>query len=102
MTQHSNQIRTLITAGLYETNLLELLSLAKESFHQSPALYGTLISVFQLLIAEYNGQGLPTDRYEQISQRLTKPLIEALDAESASPIHLLDQLNQLHSAVFML
>src|SRR5258708_12174221 len=95
MTQHSNQIRTLITAGLYETNLLELLSLAKESFHQSPALYGTLISVFQLLIAEYNGQGFPTDRYEQIPQRLTKPLIEPPDPDSSSPIPFPYQFNTL-------
>src|SRR5438876_365472 len=105
MVQYNSQMRVLVTEGLYGTNRSELLSLAKGTFHKSPTLYGTLIHVFQSLVAEhdeFSGQGLPTNRYDRIMQQLKQPLLDALGAESAGPHQLLDKLNALHSALFVL
>src|ERR1700747_3608599 len=100
MTPPNNQMRTLLTKGLHGDNLSELLLLAKEAFHQSPALYGTLIFVFQTLAEVFGEQGLPPSRYDQILHQMTKPLLDALDAQSSPPQHLLDKLNALHTALF--
>jgi hypothetical protein len=80
-----------------------LLPLAEQLFHQRPVLYGALIYIFQRLENEYNGvQGIPTNRYNQIVQQLTQPLLDALDAEFDPPQQLLDKLNRLHEAFFAL
>jgi hypothetical protein len=92
-------MQTLVTDGLYARNLSTLLALAKERFDQSPALYGTLIYIFESLDHE---QGLPLARYDQIVQHLTQPLLDALDAESGPPIDLLAKLNRLHEEFFKL
>jgi len=93
MTQPTAQkMGALITAGLYETNVSQLLALARESFLQSPALYGTLIGAFKTLMdefEEYGGQWLPADCYDGIVQGLTAPLLDALHPEEASPAQLL-------------
>ena len=63
-----------------------MLSLARQLFHQRPALFGTLIYIFQSLDDEYDDvQGVPTTRYNHIVQQLTQPLLEALDANSTLP-----------------
>jgi hypothetical protein len=87
---------------LHGDNLSELLSLAREAFHQNPALYGTLIFVFQTLGETFGEQGIPTTRYDQILHQMTKPLLDALDAQSAPSQQLLDKLNALHAALFTL
>ena len=98
----NNQMRTLLTKGLHGDNLSELLSLARKAFHQNPALYGSLIFVFQTLAEAFGEQGLPTTRYDQILRQMTTPLLDALDAQSAPPEQLLDKLNALHTALFTL
>jgi hypothetical protein len=47
MTPIKGKIVTLINAGLYRDNLRALLPLARQLFHQRPALYGALIYMFQ-------------------------------------------------------
>ncbi|HEV3110522.1 MAG TPA: hypothetical protein VGY99_08510 [Candidatus Binataceae bacterium] len=103
MTPIKAQLVTLIQAGLYRNNLRALLPLARQLFHQRPALYGTLIYIFQSLDDEYDGvQGVPTSRYNHIVQQLTQPLLDALDAEFDPALRLLEKLNALHEAFFTL
>jgi hypothetical protein len=97
------QLVKLIQAGLYRNNLQALLPLARQLFHQRPALYGTLIYIFQWLDDEYDDvQGVPASRYNHIVQHLTQPLLEALDAEFDPAPRLLEKLNALHEALFTL
>ena len=102
MTPPRAQMQQLITSGLYATNLAQLLSLTEQLFQESPALYGSLTYVFKSLESawdESSGQVIPGSRYNHITQHLTQPLLDALDAESAGPAKLLDKLNILHAAL---
>jgi|SRR6478752_7000884 len=102
MTSSYTEIRTLLTKGLYGDNLSVLLSLVRKSFSENPTLYGTFIFVFEKLATEFGEQGLPTSRYEHINRQISQPLLDALDAHSASPQQLLNKLNVLHEALFAL
>jgi hypothetical protein len=103
MTPIKAQLVTLIRAGLHRNNLRALLPLAQQLFHQRPALYGTLIYIFESLDDEYDGvQGVPTSRYDLIVQQLTQPLLDALDAEFDPAQRFLEKLNALHEAFFTL
>ena len=98
-------MRALIEKGLYGSNLKELSSLAEQSFDQCPALYGSLLYVFKSLDAEhekYSGQGLPAERYKEVVELLTQPLLAVLSADVESPGQLLDALNTLHAALYKL
>jgi hypothetical protein len=75
MTPIKAQLVTLIRAGLYRNNPRARLRLARQLFHQRPALYDTLIHIFQSLDDEYDGvQGVPTRRYDHLVQEITQPL----------------------------
>ncbi|MGC2108049.1 MAG: hypothetical protein WA655_00940 [Candidatus Korobacteraceae bacterium] len=99
-------MQKLVTAGLYEANLLELLSLVRQSFKENPAVHGTLTYIFESLINEgrdeFSGQGWPAERYNLIVERLTEPLLKVLDAKRDPPGELLDKLDRLHLAFFNL
>jgi hypothetical protein len=79
------------------------LPLVRQTFHQRPVLYGTLLYIFRCLDDEYDpAQGTTTERYDEITKELTQPLLDALDAEFAPSGELLAKLNLLHAAFFAL
>jgi hypothetical protein len=77
--------------------------LANQQFHQRPGLYGSLISLLQSLIDEFNA-GQNSDRSPQSRRTAIIAALDrdALDAEFAKPEELLDKLNTLHTAWFNL
>lgn len=71
-----DQMRVFIWRGLYRDNLLALLPLARQLFHQRPVLYGSLIFIFRSLEDEYaDVQGVPTERCADIQKILEQPLV---------------------------
>jgi hypothetical protein len=48
----------------------------------------------KILAEEYNGQAIPTARYDAIKRQLTQPLLDLLNAEVAPADVLLGQLNE--------
>jgi hypothetical protein len=87
---------------LYEANLRALLPLVRQQFHQSPTLYGSLISLLSSLIDEFSSGQILTSRLSHIEQQLTQPILDALDAEFAPAQKLVEKLNSFHTAWFNL
>jgi hypothetical protein len=98
----TTKIQDLIKSGLYEDNLRELLQLVKHNFFDSPAPYGSLISILLSLIDEFGQGHINTNLLNYYQQNLTQPMLVALAAESSPPQTLLNALNNLHSAWYKL
>src|SRR6267142_163499 len=72
------EISDLIEDGLHEQNLSRLATICEGLSAQSPTLYVTLSLVFRALALEYDGQGVRTQRYEQINTSLQRPLLDLI------------------------
>jgi len=89
------QIISLIREGLGYPNLEQLIQLCLSLFDTNPVLYDVLGRIFAMLADEYDDQAITVERYESIMQVLQRPLIVALETESASAEVFLAGLNEL-------
>ncbi len=89
------EFRFLIQDGLYEQNLNRLIGICNQRFNESPALYFSLSCIFQSLADEYNGQGIPIDRYNLIMESLQAPILALIDVEQGQPEAFLGRLNEV-------
>ena len=85
-------IRSLVSQGLYQQNLTQLIELCDARFDRNPALYGTLHYIFRALAEEYDDQAIPQERYELIMHSLERPILRLLEAEEAPAEDFLDRL----------
>jgi len=74
----NQEIVRLVTAGLHENNLRQLVRLCEGASGQNPTLYVTLALVFSSLAEEYAGQAIPSERYERINVALQKPILDLI------------------------
>ena len=72
-------IKNLITKGLYQENLLELMELCNSHIEESPLLYFTLLSIFKSLESEYDNQAIIGSRYEEVNSSLQSHILKCLD-----------------------
>ncbi len=94
----NEEFRFLIQDGLYEQNLNRLIGICNERFNENPALYFSLSRIFQSLADEYNGQGIPIERYNLIMESLQEPILALLDVVEGQPEAFLDRLNEVLKA----
>src|SRR6267154_3817917 len=80
----NHEIVRLIGDGLHEDNLRKLVKECEGISGQNPTLYITLALIFSALEAEYNGQAIPTERYQRINATLQRPILDLI-ASSEGP-----------------
>lgn len=80
-----NDIRELVQAGLHEENLRKLIPLCKAHLTEYPALYGSLILIFESLAEEYDNQGISVERADLIRERMQGPILLLLQKDETSP-----------------
>ena len=97
------QLRDLIVQGLTADNLRASLRLARQLFYGRPTLYGSLIPIFESVLAEYDDfDAIDANRFAEINRDLVPWLLGAIDAEFDPPGALLVKLDELHKAWFVL
>src|SRR5689334_12062045 len=86
----------LVHLGLYQDNLLECIRLSRHLFFEAPALFGSLIFIFDSLSNEYDNQAIQANRYELIMDSLQPRIVRLLQAELESHETLAEALNDVY------
>ncbi len=90
-------VRRLVEAGLYQDNLRKLIPLCKDLINERPALYGSLIFMFESFAQEYDNQAISVSRYESILANIRGPILLALSDEEDREV-LLNRLDEVFRA----
>jgi len=94
----NEEIVQLVRDGLHGQNLNRLARLCEGLFGANPALYGTLLLVFRALAAEWDDQGIPTQRYETINGALRDPILDLMSSAGGPSDRFVDRLNEVFTA----
>jgi hypothetical protein len=93
----NEEILKLVKDGLSERNLTRLASLCEGLSAYNPAIYVTLSLVFRTLADEYDGQAIPTARYEVIMNALQRPILDLMRGADEPAHELLRRLSEVLS-----
>jgi hypothetical protein len=89
----NEEIRRVLAGGLHADNLRELNRLCLEHFDESPTVYGSLITIFDSIINEYDGQAITVERARAVDAALLRPIELLLNADSRNPDSVLSRLD---------
>ena len=93
-----DEIRDCIAVGLHSDNLDTLIALCAGGFEDFPAVYGSIILIANILLREFDGQGMETSRLTAIEDLLQEPLLDLVDARGEEEALVYRRLESVHLA----
>ena len=89
------KLKQLLSSGLYQDNLTELIGICDISITKDPTLFFILKNIFRKLESEYDDQAIESQRYKEVNELIPFILV-AIDKPSVKTFdELISKFNDL-------